>query len=93
MGDSGVRWLKVNVDASMFSEATFFTVRVVLRDEQGNFICGKNMRIGGQVSVLEAEVIGVLEAVKWMEESGKQHVIVETDSLLVVQALQQSKVY
>lgn len=47
------------------------------------------MRLGGQVSVLEAEAIGVLEAVKRMEESGKHH---ETDSLLVVQTLQQSRV-
>lgn len=27
----GVGWLKVNVDASMVSEATFFTVRVIPR--------------------------------------------------------------
>lgn len=40
-----VGWLKLNVDASVFSEATSFSVGMVLRDDQENFffvvrICG-----------------------------------------------------
>lgn len=86
-------WLKLNADASLFNAASSFTVGMVLRDEYGTFICGKNMRLPGQVTVMEAEAAGVLEALKWIEESGRHHVMVESDSMLVVNALQNSSVY
>lgn len=43
-------WLKLNVHDSVFSEAMSFTVGMVLRDDQGEFVCGKNMRLNGQVN-------------------------------------------
>lgn len=80
-------WCKPNVDASVFSGAESFSVGMVLRDEHGMFVTGKNMRVAGQIGVMEAEAVGVLEALSWIYEQGWQHVILESDSLQVVSAL------
>lgn len=58
-----VGWLKLNVDASVFAGVSSFTVGMVLRDDLGTFIQGKNIRMGGEVSVVEVEALGILEAV------------------------------
>ena len=54
--------LKINVDASVFEGADSFSVGMVIRNHQGLFIKGKTMRLPGKVTVLEAELVGVLEA-------------------------------
>lgn len=70
-------WLKLNVNASLFNEAISFTIGMVPRDERNTFICGKNMRLSGRDSVMQAEGVGALEALKWMEELGRHHILVE----------------
>lgn len=45
------------------------------------------------VTVLEAETIGVREALSWVIQRGDDSVIVETNSLLTVRALQSNKSY
>lgn len=51
------------------------------------------MRITGRVNVMEAEAVGVLEALKWIEEQGWNHVIVKSDLLQLVNALHQNTEY
>ena len=84
---------KIYVDASVYVSDTSFALGMVLRDDNGKFIEGKNMRVGGKLSVTEAEARGVQEALIWIEELGLQHVTVESDSELVVHALQRDIVY
>lgn len=86
-----VRWkppesghLKVNVNASVYTENTSFSLGMLVRDDQGKFIAGKTMRIGGKVSVMEAEARGVQEACKWVKELQMQNVMIECDSESVV---------
>lgn len=81
--------LKLNVDASVCSGAETFSVGMVLRDHLGSFLAGKNLRLFAPVSVVEAEVVGVREALSWIKEMHLQNtrVIIETDSLLTVQAI------
>lgn len=55
-------WLKSNVDTSVNSGVESFAVGMVLRDEVINFFCGKNMRYVGTVRVMEAEAVGMQEA-------------------------------
>lgn len=43
---------------------------MVVRDEKGGFLCGKNMKLLGKVIVLEAEARCVQEAVIWVERVG-----------------------
>lgn len=98
--DHAVKWqcpvegqLKLNVDASVFPGSTSFTVGMVLRDHQGQFLRGRTRRVAGQVQAFEAEAVGMLEALSWIKNSTGQEVVVESDSLLVVEALQRGKEY
>ncbi|XP_074322941.1 uncharacterized protein LOC141659906 [Apium graveolens] len=86
-------WLKLNVDASVKKGDSNFAIGMVIRNEDGNFIMGKNLRIAGCVNVLEVEAYGVWVAIKWIEELQLKNVTVESDSSLVVQALQQGSEY
>lgn len=39
-----------------------YSIVMVIRDRKGKFVMGKTMNIEGQASILEAESVGVLEA-------------------------------
>lgn len=75
------------MDASVFRGETSFSLGLVLRDEQGHFVQGKNMRFSGEIAVMEAEARGVQEAIKWVEDRSWVNVIIECDSELVVKAI------
>lgn len=45
------------------------------------------MRFAGRVAVLEAELVGILEALLWSEELAVRNVKVESDSMLGVKAI------
>lgn len=79
--------LKLNVDASVVAGQNSFAVGMVLRNSQGHFIAGKTMRFSGAVTVLEAELTGIWEAMVWSRDVAESPVIVESDSLLSVQAI------
>ena len=46
-----------------------FSLGMVVRDVKGSFIMGKNLKIAGEVSVMEAEATRVLEAMKWLNST------------------------
>lgn len=79
--------LKLNADASVFGGEMSFTLGMVLHDDHGQFVRGKNMKIQGSVTVMEAEARGVHEALNWIEELNVQKVSIESDSELVVKAV------
>lgn len=79
--------LKLNADASIFDEAYHFSIRMVVRDHQGQFVCGRTMKLAGSVSVLEAETAGILEALNWLDELPEQVSTVESDPMLSVDAV------
>lgn len=78
---------KVNVDASVFPGADTFSIGMVIRDCTGVFLEGKTLTLQAPSTVLEAESIGVREALSWVKARGDRNVIVETDSQLTVDAL------
>ena len=79
--------LKLNVDASVHPGAQSFKVGMVLRDHMGSFVAGKTLCLPGQVSVFEAEAIGMDEALSWILSRPLHRTVIETDSLLTVQAI------
>lgn len=90
-----IRWkthvegrLKLNVDASIFSGSASFKLGMVIRDSHGQFIKARNLRIGGAVDVMEAEVTGVVEAFHWLQELKLADVDIECESRLTINALQ-----
>lgn len=60
---------------------------MVIRNDQGQFVQGKNMCISSKVFVMEAEARGVLEALLWMENLRLEAVCIESDLSLVVNAV------
>ena len=85
--------LKINVDASIFPEADTFSVGMVMRDQNGMFVEAKVIALPCPATVMEAESIGVKEALSWAIQRGDDCVIIESDSLLTVRALQGNKSY
>lgn len=63
-------YLKLNVDVLVFSNASSFLLGMVIRDDRGQFVKGKNMCISGKVSIMEAEARGIQEAISWIEALG-----------------------
>lgn len=64
-----------------------FAIGMVLRNHQGLFIAEKTMRFAGPVSVLEAELTCILEALLWSQEVAEGTILIEDDSLLSVNAI------
>ncbi|XP_017221643.1 uncharacterized protein LOC108198399 [Daucus carota subsp. sativus] len=78
---------KVNVDASWFPGAETFSIGMVLRDSAGCFIEGRSLTLQDTEDVLEAESIGVREALSWVMSRTERKVIVETDSKSTADAI------
>lgn len=79
--------VKINVDASGYRDADSFSIGMVLRDHHGLFLSAKTMKFSGCILVIEAELVGILEALLWTLELPNQRDIVESDSLLSVEAV------
>ncbi|XP_074327369.1 uncharacterized protein LOC141665289 [Apium graveolens] len=81
---------KLNVDASVYPGTNAFAVGMVLRNDTGNFMEARTYKYSGEVSVVEAETIGVREALSWIKELRMQdeEITVESDSHITVNAIQ-----
>lgn len=79
--------LKINVDASVRENEAHYSIGMVIRDHEGKFLMGKTLKVEGKVSVLEAESVGVLEALLWSVTFPNIPITIESDSLLTVSAV------
>lgn len=84
MGD-----FKINVDASVVEGQHSYAVGMVLRNHRGDYVSRKTMRFTGEVQVVEAEMVAILEAMVWLDDLqlGNVKVSIESDSLLSVMAI------
>lgn len=82
--------LKLNVDASVFEDSDSFSVGMVVRNHQDMFLHVRTMKFAGRVEVLEAELVAVLEAIKWTSSIQGHIIYVESDSLLSVQTIKEN---
>lgn len=83
-------WLKLNTDTAIRVGSDSFSIGLVLRDHSGSFVAGKVASFSGNYTVLEAEVSAIYEGLKWLGSLPYQQVVVESDSLLAVQAIRSS---
>lgn len=60
--------LKVNVDASFYANSETFKIGMVLRNQNGVFLVGRNKCLQALTSVFEAVAISVLEALTWIND-------------------------
>ncbi|KAM6579929.1 hypothetical protein CsatA_003703 [Cannabis sativa] len=82
--------IKVNVDAAIFGESHSFGVGMVAHDSHGFLLEGCTQLFQRVVRPEIVEAIGVLEALSWIKRNQWQEVFLETDCLVVVQALRSS---
>lgn len=80
----------MNVDAAVKEGHHHFSVGLVLRDYQGQFIMGKMRKFAGSIQVIEAETIAILETLSWLEDLQVKTSIIESDSLMSVNAINMS---
>ncbi|KAL8119782.1 hypothetical protein AgCh_017046 [Apium graveolens] len=66
---------KVNVDASWFQGAESFSIGMVMRNHLGNFIEGRTVTLYQAADALEAEVLGIREALSWVKNMDDRKVI------------------
>ncbi|XP_062104835.1 uncharacterized protein LOC133816262 [Humulus lupulus] len=83
-------YLKVNVDAANFKEASTFSFAGVARNHEGVLMEAFSVCRMGSVSPELGEAMGVREALSWIKRKNWVQVLLETDSILVVQALRSS---
>ncbi|KAK1353602.1 hypothetical protein POM88_008168 [Heracleum sosnowskyi] len=86
-------WYKANVDAAIHEGSSQFRVGMVLRDDTGVFVAGMVKRFDENATVLEAEATGMYEVLQWVCGLGVSQVVVESDSLVVVDALNKNRKY
>ncbi|KAM6541168.1 hypothetical protein CsatB_005615 [Cannabis sativa] len=79
--------IKVNVDGALFEREGRFGFDCVTRDSSGNLVEVYTMGKVGRVQPEIAEIVGIKEALSWIDRHLWGQVILETDSLVCVQAV------
>uniref|UniRef100_A0A803NFE6 Reverse transcriptase domain-containing protein n=1 Tax=Cannabis sativa TaxID=3483 RepID=A0A803NFE6_CANSA len=82
--------VKINVDAALFESNHSFGFGMVLRDSRGVLVHGRTVLKQGDVNPALAEAMGVREALSWIKTLPLHQCVLETDSLVVVQAIRSS---
>ncbi|KAM6583925.1 hypothetical protein CsatB_010927 [Cannabis sativa] len=82
--------IKINVDAAIFERQNRFGSAMVVRDNNGLLIEGRTKLHNGNIAPTTAEALSFREALSWLKDQNYTSAWVETDCLLVVQALRNS---
>ncbi|XP_045797933.1 uncharacterized protein LOC123892151 [Trifolium pratense] len=80
-------WYKCNVDAGFHRDINKTSAGWVLRDHMGQLVLAGTLWNHGHCSIIEGEAKALLEALQQIEQRGITHVIFETDSKSVVDAV------
>jgi len=79
--------IKCNFDAAPFNNNSIMGYGICFRDFSGSFMFGKSDYLYSSTKILEAETIGLLEAIKIAILNGMTAVFFETDCKSLVDAL------
>lgn len=97
MEDGSERWMtpdqntvKINCDAATFEDSNCYSSAFVVRNDRGEVLEARSKCRVVSISPDIAEAMGVREALSWTKESNHQNVVIETDCLVVVQAMRAS---
>lgn len=93
-GDGSLVWvksqesmIKVSVDASTFNEFNMAGISMVARDESGSLLAARTVRVDGLKAAEMIEAMAIKEALNWIKDQRWKAVIIESDSLIAVQAI------
>ncbi|XP_031127549.1 uncharacterized protein LOC116029641 [Ipomoea triloba] len=79
--------LKLNVDAAIDKPHSKMGFGCVLRNDQGHFVAARGSQWSGAYNSREAEAVAIRESLSWVKSHDFDNIIIETDSLQVVQGL------
>ncbi|XP_073153987.1 uncharacterized protein [Henckelia pumila] len=79
--------LKCNVDAALFENPPRMGFGCILRDHLGLVVAAIHGVILGSFSPSTAEALGIREALSWIKDTNVSNVIVESNALVVINAL------
>ena len=85
--------MKCNLDATLFSAQGLIGYRMVIRDHHDRVQVTREGRLHGVMDALSAEVMSCREALSWLKTNGFQRVSVESDTLLLVEAVNKNVEY
>ena len=81
-------WFKVNVDGAIFKKTNKAGIGVVVRDSQGWVLAALTEKVDGIQDVEVIEALAIRRAIRFAIETSFNCVIIESDSLWVVKAIQ-----
>lgn len=84
--------VKINTDAAIFSDSNQYSYSMIARNHAGELMEAKASCKQGKVDPELAEAIGIREALSWLKGKPWTEVTMETNCLIVVQALRCSSV-
>lgn len=79
--------LTVNIDTALFVGPPRYNFAVVVRNHHGFFVESQTRCREGSVQLEVAEALGLKEALSWIKQQPKVSMVVETDCLVLVQAI------
>lgn len=82
-----VDYMKISVDAAIFTEYNASGMGLIVRDDKGELIQAKTKCTFGMLSANMAEAMAIKEALSWIKDKDWRKVVVETDCLTAVQAI------
>ncbi|XP_074342149.1 uncharacterized protein LOC141679584 [Apium graveolens] len=85
-----INMIMVNTDATLFEDSGHFSFSILARDHEGCMVEAKACCKQGSIAPELAEAIGVREALSWIKSKDWPQVIIETDCLVIVQAIRSS---
>uniref|UniRef100_A0A2C9U0T0 RNase H type-1 domain-containing protein n=1 Tax=Manihot esculenta TaxID=3983 RepID=A0A2C9U0T0_MANES len=84
-------WVKLNVDGSCLGNPGPASIGGLLRDTSSNWLCGFGLNIG-EMSILNAEIIGISIGLQLAWSMGFRRVIAESDSLEAVRLINEKDI-
>nr|XP_023928427.1 uncharacterized protein LOC112039753 [Quercus suber]POE90863.1 hypothetical protein CFP56_26509 [Quercus suber] len=88
MGTTPQGWFKANVDGAIFKENNSTGIGVVVHDSQGWVLVALSEKVEGVQEVEVIETLAIRWAIRFAIETSFNCVIIESDSLEVVKAIQ-----
>uniref|UniRef100_A0A803R3Z0 RNase H type-1 domain-containing protein n=1 Tax=Cannabis sativa TaxID=3483 RepID=A0A803R3Z0_CANSA len=82
--------LKINTDGMIFAATTQYGTGIVIRDFHGKLIEARSSLHPGACQPAVVEALSVKEALSWLKMRNLSNVLIETDCIAVVQAINSS---
>ncbi|KAL8094866.1 hypothetical protein AgCh_036398 [Apium graveolens] len=81
-----VGWVKINMDAALFTSSNSIGVGGVIRDADGGFVSAMCKPVAGIWMPREAEAISLKEVLSWTKQQRYTRCVFETDSKILADA-------